>query len=288
MDYVVILFLQVVISIATLALISFGLAIVFGMMRIINLAHGEFLMLGGYAAVIATHQGVNLWLAIFVVAPIVVGVLGFFIERLVIRRLYDRMLDTMLATWGISLMLIGAVTVIFGTNMSGIAMPLGSIPIGRFSIGAYNLLIVGVVVALLLLTWLALCKTDFGLIARGAMQNRQMAAALGIDPGKTYAITFVIGAAVTGLAGALLAPITGVAPTMGALYIAKAFITVISGGAAMLTGTATASTLLGGIDTGVSFAFNPVLGDVALLVAAVILLRLLPQGITGRFFRRAL
>ena len=288
MDYAVILFLQVVISIATLALISFGLAIVFGMMRIINLAHGEFLMLGGYAAVIATHRGVNLWLAIFVVAPTVVGVLGFIIERLIIRRLYDRMLDTMLATWGISLMLIGAVTVIFGTNMSGIAMPLGSIPIGRFSIGAYNLLIVGVVVALLLLTWLALCKTDFGLIARGAMQNRQMAAALGIDPGKTYAITFVIGAAVTGLSGALLAPITGVAPTIGALYIAKAFITVISGGAAMLTGTTTASTLLGGIDTGVSFAFNPVLGDVALLVAAVILLRLLPQGITGRFFRRAL
>jgi branched-chain amino acid transport system permease protein len=147
-----------------------------------------------------------------------------------------------------------------------------------------------IVVALILLLsgWLVLRYTRLGLIARGTMQNAGMAAALGTNPSAVYAVTFAIGAALTGLAGGLLAPLSGVVPTIGAAYIAKAFITVISGGAAILSGTAIASVLLGAINTVATFAFTSVLGEVALLVAAVILLRLLPQGITGRFFRRAL
>lgn len=288
MDYLFIVLLQLAVTIANLALISIGLAIVFGMMRVINFAHGEFLMLGGYSAIISNGLGVNLWIAIFFIAPIVVGAVGVLLERLVIRQLYGRMIDTMLATWGISLALIGLVTVIFGNTVSGISPPLGSLPVGRYAIGIYELLLVAVAAALFAAGWFVLRHTSLGLIARGTMQDREMSAALGIDPGRVYAATFAVGAAVTGLTGALIAPIVGVVPTIGAMYIAKAFITVISGGAAILAGTLGSSVLLGGVNTMVSFVFTPVLGEVALLAAAVVLLRLLPQGITGRFFRKAL
>jgi branched-chain amino acid transport system permease protein len=128
-------------------------------------------------------------------------------------------------------------------------------------------------------------RTRIGLIARGTIQNRQMASALGVNPGRVYAITFTVGAAVSGLSGALIAPIAGVVPSIGAVYIAKAFITVISGGTAIITGTLSAAGVFGAVNTLTSFVLNPVLGEVALLAAAVIVLRLLPNGITGRFFR---
>lgn len=288
MDYVAIVILQIVIMIANLALISAGLAIIFGMMRIINFAHGEFLMLGGYAAIVSNGAGINLWIAMFIIAPIFVAAVGFVLERLIIRHLYGRMIDTMLATWGISLALIGIVTVLFGNRMTGISPPLGSVAIGQYAVGLYELLLV-VVVALLFCTgWFVLRHTAFGLIARGTMQNRNMAAALGVDRDKVYSITFCIGAAVSGLAGALIAPISGAAPTIGTLYIAKSFITVITGGGAILTGTMTSAAVLGAVNTTASFVLNPVLGEVALLAGAVVLLRLLPHGITGRFFRRSL
>jgi len=228
MDYFFIVVLQLAVTIANLALISIGLAIVFGMMRVINFAHGEFLMLGGYSAIISNRAGVNLWIAIFIVAPVVVGAVGILLERLVIRHLYGRMIDTMLATWGISLALIGLVTVIFGNTVSGISPPLGSLAVGKYAIGVYELLLVAVAAALFTAGWFVLRHTSLGLIARGTMQDREMSASLGIDPGRVYATTFAVGAAVTGLSGALIAPIVGVVPTIGAMYIAKAFITVIS------------------------------------------------------------
>ena len=288
MDYAVIVLLQVVVTIANLALISAGLAVIFGMMRIINMAHGEFLMLGGYAAIVSHQAGLNLWLSIFVVAPVVVGLIGAIVERLVIRRLYGRMIDTMLATWGVSLALVGLVTVLFGNTVAGISPPLGSLQIGSYAIGRYELLVAAVSGLLFLAGWYVLARTPVGLIARGAMQNRDMAAALGVDPAKIYATTFVTGAAISGLAGALIAPIAGVAPSIGAVYIAKTFITVISGGAAILAGTLSAAGLLGAVNAAFSFLMSPVLGEVALLACAVVLLRLLPQGVTGRFFRRSL
>lgn len=288
MDYAIIVFLQVVVTIANLALISAGLAVIFGMMRIINMAHGEFLMLGGYAALVSHQAGLNLWFSIFIVAPLVVGLVGALIERLVIRRLYGRMIDTMLATWGVSLALIGLVTVIFGNTVAGISPPLGSLQIGDYAIGRYELLVAAVTGALFGAGWLVLARTPVGLIARAAMQNRDMAAALGVDPARIYATTFVAGAAISGLAGALIAPIAGVVPSIGATYIAKTFITVISGGAAILAGTLSAAGLLGGVNAAFSFLMTPVLGEVALLACAVVLLRLLPQGITGRYFRRSM
>jgi branched-subunit amino acid ABC-type transport system permease component len=287
-DLVAILAIQVVYAIASLALISVGLAIIFGMMRVINLAHGEFLMLGGYAAIVATNHGVNIWLSMLVVAPIAVGLLGVVVERAIIRFLYGRMIDTMLATWGLSLFLVGLTTAIFGNTTVGISAPLGSIQIGDYRTSAYTLFVIVVAVVVLGAIFAAMRGTRLGLIARGTMQNANMAAALGVNPPRVYAVTFGIGAALSGLAGAVLAPVSGVFPTIGVAYVAKSFITVIGGGAAILSGTVSASALFGTINQIATFVTTPVFGEVALLAAAIVLIRLLPQGITGRFFRSGL
>ncbi|AMV48539.1 branched-chain amino acid ABC transporter permease [Paraburkholderia caribensis] len=288
MDLAAIVVIQVLYAIASLVVISSGLAVIFGMMKVINLAHGEFMMLGAYAAIEAIRFGVNLWVAILVVAPLVVALIGVVLERVFIRRLYGRMIDTMLATWGLSLLLIGVVTSIAGNTTAGISAPLGNFTIGGYSVSSYTLVIIAVAVVLgVALRWVLL-HTSLGLIARGTMQNPQMADALGVAPGRVYSATFAIGAALSGLAGALLAPMTGVVPTMGGAFIAKAFITVIGGGPAIVAGLVSSSMLFGAINQIATFASTPVLGEVALLVGAIVMLRLLPRGITGRFFKGAL
>ena len=285
MDLAVIVIIQVLYGIATLVIVSAGLAVIFGMMKVINLAHGEFMMLGAYATLGALKVGINLWVAIFVAAPLVVGLIGVVLERLVIRRLYGRMIDTMLATWGLSLLLVGIVTSVFGNTTAGISTPLGSFTVGAYSVSVYTLLIIAVAVALGLALRAVLLKTQLGLIARGTMQNPAMADALGISPSRVYMVTFAVGAALSGLAGGLLAPLTGVVPTMGGAFIAKTFITVIGGGPAILAGLVGASTFFGAINQIAAFLTTPVFGEVALLLAAIVMLRLLPQGITGRFFK---
>ncbi|MGI9334071.1 MAG: branched-chain amino acid ABC transporter permease [Gammaproteobacteria bacterium] len=289
MDLAAVLLLQILYGVASLALISVGLAIVFGMMRVINLAHGEFLMLGVYTVVVSTNAGVNLWFAMLVLAPVVVGLIGVIVERLLIRFLYGRMVDTLLATWGLSLLIIGLISTLFGSaTRSSISPPLGAVRIGDYTTSGYELFLIVVAVLVLIALYALLRYTRLGLVARGTMQNSEMAAALGVNPSRVYALTFGIGAALTGLAGGLLAPLTGALPTIGAAFIAKAFITVISGGASILAGTASASALLGTINSVGTYLTTPVIGEVALLLAAIVLLRLLPSGITGRFFRRQL
>jgi branched-subunit amino acid ABC-type transport system permease component len=288
LDYAAVVALQILTGIATLVIISLGLAVVFGMMRVINLAHGEFLMLGGYCAILAHGAGVNLWISVLALPPVIVGLFGLAVERLLIRRLYGRMIDTMLATWGLSLALIGGVNMAFGNTVSGFSAPLGSFTIGRFHNSVYDMFLVLAAVVMSSGVWAVLRFTPAGLIARGTMQNSQMAAALGVAPDRVYAATFAVGAGLSGLAGGLIAPLSGVVPTMGTLYIAKAFITVITGGAAMVTGSLTASGLLGTVSTVGTFLTTPVLGEVGLLVVAIVLLRLLPRGITGRFLRQSL
>ena len=288
MDLAAIVLIQILYAIASLIVISSGLAVIFGMMKVINLAHGEFMMLGAYATIEAIRLGINLWVAIFFVAPLTVGVIGIVLERVFIRRLYGRMIDTMLATWGLSLLLIGAVTSIAGNTTAGVSAPLGNFTIGAYSVSSYTLVIIVVGALLALVLRWVLLHTSLGLIARGTMQNPQMADALGINPSLVYSATFAIGAALSGFAGGLLAPLTGVVPTMGGAFIAKAFITVIGGGPAIVVGLVSASTLFGAINQIASFASTPVFGEVALLVGAIIMLRLLPQGITGRFFKGSL
>ncbi|WP_432289058.1 branched-chain amino acid ABC transporter permease (plasmid) [Aminobacter sp. BA135] len=287
MDLLVVLFFEALKAVASLALISVGLAIIFGMMRVINLAHGEFLMLGGYAAIVATKAGINIWVATLLISPLVVGLIGVVIERTIIRFLYGRPRDTMLATWGLSLLLVGLATTVFGNTTEGISAPAGSLLIGDYRIAAYSLIIIVIAVAVFAAIWAVFRFTRYGLIARSTMQNADMAAALGVNPSRVYAVTFGVGAGLAGLAGGVMAPITGIVPTIGAAYVAKAFITVIGGGPAILAGTVSASVMFGAIDQIITYLSTPVIGEVALLAAAVVLLRFMPQGITGRFFRRA-
>lgn len=287
MDYAAVVFLEILYMIAFLALTSAGLAVVFGMMRVINLAHGEFVMIGGYVTIAATRAGLDIFFSMLVLAPLVVGILGLAVERIVIRHLYGRMIDTMLATWGLSLLMVGLVTLIFGNTAVSVTAPIQSYQVGAYQMGGYNLFIIAVAILLTLVLWAVLRHTRVGLIARGAMQNADVASTLGYNPQKIYMWTFTAGAALSGLAGGVMAPLTGLLPSSGSLYIAKSFITVITGGAAIVSGTLASSVIFGTINQIVSFGSTPVIGEIVMLALAIVLLRLMPQGITGRFFKNS-
>lgn len=285
MDLSFVILVEMLYAVASLILIGAGLAVVFGMMKVINLAHGEFMMMGGYATITAVNLGVNVFVAMLIIAPLIVGLIGLVVERLVIRHLYGRLVDTMLATWGLSLFFIGMTTMIFGNTTTGISTPIPGFAVGGYQINGYNFFII-VVAVLLLIGILAVLKTTrAGLVARGAMQRADMAASLGYSPDRIYMATFFCGSALSGLAGAVLAPLVGLVPTSGGAYIAKAFITVIAGGPSLVAGLLSSAGFFGIVSQVFTFAISPVIGEVALLVAAVILLRLLPQGITGRFLK---
>ncbi|WP_320203190.1 ABC transporter permease subunit [Agrobacterium rosae] len=288
MDFAIILLLQIAIAIATIILFSIGLAVVFGMMRVINLAHGEFIMLGAYGALKSYEAGLNLWVGMLIVAPLVSAIYGLVVERILIRRLYGRLIDTLLATWGLSLFTVGMVTMIFGNTAGSVPTPLSTLQIGQYGLGIYNLFIIAITAVVLLVIYLVLKHTNFGTLARGTMQDADMVAAIGYNPKTVYAATFAVGAALAGLAGGLLAPVTGIIPTMGAAFVAKAFITVISGGAAIILGTGATAAIFGAINQIITFVSTPVLGEAALLLAAILLLRMLPNGLSGRFFKGGL
>lgn len=288
MSLAILLGVQALTGIATLVLISIGLSVIFGMMRVVNIAHGEFIMLGGYATVLATQAGVNVWMAIFVVAPVTVGLIGVVVERCFIRFFYGRLVDTLLATWGLSLVIIGTTTAAFGNRNAAVAVDTGFTTIGGFRFSAYSLILIAVAVLVLAAIAGVLRFTRAGLVARATMQNATMAATLGYNPARIYMVTFGIGSALAGLAGGLLAPLSGVTPLMGTVFIGQAFITVVTGGAAVVSGTTLAAMLLGSVNDGTTVWLDPVAGDVALLAVAIVLLRLMPQGLTGRFFRNSL
>ena len=284
-DWLINVALSLSLSIAVLVIASIGLAVIFGMMGIINLAHGEFLMLGAYAALTGVRMGLDLWLAMLVAAA-AVGLFGFVVERLLIRYLYGRLAESMLATWGLSLIMAQSIVLIFGPSTQGIATPLGSLHIGRYTISQYSLLLIGAALSLLVSLFWVFTRSRYGIMARAAMQLPDMAAAVGIRTGLVNACTFALGAALAGAGGALLAPLVGVMPSMGQAYIARAFMTVIVGGPGVISGTAGASVLLGGVENIVSYLSTPFLGQGALLVLAIVLLRILPTGLSGRSARQ--
>ena len=245
MDFAVVVLVEILYAIASLVLISAGLAVVFGMMKVINLAHGEFMMLGGYVTITAVNSGVNIFIAMLIIAPLVVGLIGLIVERLVIRHLYGRLVDTMLATWGLSLFFIGIATMIFGNTTTGISSPIPGFSIGAYQVNGYNFFIIVVSILLILGVLFVLKSTRLGLIARGAMQRSDMAAALGYSSDRIYMMTFFVGSALSGLAGAVLAPLVGLVPTSGGAFIAKAFITVVAGGPSLVAGLLASSGLFG-------------------------------------------
>ncbi len=269
------------VSFSIFILVSLGLAVIFGMMRVINLAQGEFLMLGAFVCTFANQAGLNLWLS-FLAAALAVGLFGVLVERLIIRHLYGRIVDTLLATWGLSLFLVGGVTTLLGPQTRSIAADLGNVAVGTYTLSAYNFVMMGVAAAMLVFTFVLWRFTRFGLVARATMQNPGMASGLGVNADFVYMATFGFGAGLTGLAGAVLVPVTGASPPMGLFFVAKAFITVIAGGPLPLIGTLSAAGLFSFIDGIVSFVSSSVVADMTVLFVAIVLLRLLPDGITGR------
>lgn len=286
MDYAAIVIEETLYAIAVLALISSGLAVIFGMMRVINLAHGEFLILGSYATVTAVNRfGIDIYIAMLIVAPLVVAIWGFVVERLIIRWLYGRLINTMLATWGLSLAMMGGLVMIFGNTTAQVGVPIGGLSVGAKQIPGYNLFIIAMAALVMAGLYAGLKTTRAGLIARAAMQRADMAQAFGYNTSHVYMWTFVAGSGLAGLAGGILTPIYSAIPTGGANYIAKAFITVITGGASVVSGTLASAGVLGLASQAVTFLSTSVAGEIGLLVASVVLLRLLPTGITGRFLR---
>jgi branched-subunit amino acid ABC-type transport system permease component len=285
MEYLVVILIGVAFAIASLVLLSLGLAIIYGMMGVINLAQGEFIMLGAYTVTLSSAHGFSVWGGI-VLAPFVVGAIGLLIERCIIRFLYGRLLDTMLATWGLSLTIVAVVTLAVGPTTEGVATPLGHLAIGGYAVAAYNLFVIAAAAATVAFTWGLFHLTQFGLVARGAMQNAEMVAVLGIHPPTVYMLTFALGSALAGLAGAVMAPLTGVVPSLGLAFIAKVFITVTVGGAAIFGGTLGAGALLGAIESAVSFISTPIYGQVAMLACALLLLRIAPRGISALWHGR--
>jgi branched-subunit amino acid ABC-type transport system permease component len=284
MAYLVVTLIGVLFAIASLVLLALGLAIVYGMMRVINLAQGEFIMLGAYTVVLVAKTGTSLWLGI-ALAPLVVGAIGLAVERCIVRFLYGRLLDTMLATWGLSIALIAVVSLVLGPTTEGVATPLGHLDIGGYAVALYSLFVIGAAAVAVGLTWALFRFSKFGLLARATMQNAEMAAALGVHPPRIYMATFGLGSALAGFAGAIMAPLTGVVPSLGLAFIAKVFITVTAGGAAF-GGTLAAGALLGTIESAVAFVSTPIYGQVAMLACALVLLRFAPRGISGLWRRR--
>ena len=285
MDYAAVVAVEICYAVAVLVLISAGLAVIFGMMRVINLAHGEFLTLGGYAAIVSNKAGFNIYVSMLIMAPLAAALFGFIVERVIIRWLYGRLINTMLATWGLSLAMMGGFTMIFGNTTTGIATPIAGFTFGRYQLSGYNLFIIFMAIVVAAGLYLILKTTRAGLIARGAMQNTEMTSAFGYNPSRVYLITFVAGSALAGLAGGVMAPLVGLNPASGANYIAKSFITVIAGGASVVSGALTSAGIFGVISQTVTLLTTPAVGEIALLVVAIVLLRLLPTGITGKFFK---
>lgn len=271
---------------AFLLLSALGLIVILGMMNIINLAHGELMMLGAYTATIVVQRGVPFALAV-PLAFLVVALFGIVLERLVVRRFYGRELGALVVTWGVSLILSQGTLLLLGPFMPSIQIPGGSVAVGQYSFSDYWLILIALTAAIVAVLWWVYNRTHFGLQARATMQNAAMARALGVDTGRVYMLTFGLGAGLAGLSGALLAPTTSIAPFMGQQFVAPAFITVVVGGATnVITGALGSSLILSLVRTPVGFLFGAFLGLVALLLAALIIIRLMPDGISAWLQRR--
>lgn len=269
---------------AFLTLAACGLAVIFGMMGVINLAHGEFIMCGAYVTVSAARIGLPLPLAILA-GSVVAGLIGMFVERLVVSRLYDRPLDTIVATWGLSLIATQGTLIVLGSTMQGVGTPLGSFEFAGGSYSLYRLVLMAAAIAVLAGLYVVFNMTRFGVVARATIQVPHMAEALGADTKRIYALTFGLGAALAGLTGGLYAPTMTLVPTMGATFLMEAFVTVVVGGADVFLGTAPAAVVLGAVKATLTSFYGQLFGQIGMLVAVVVVIRVLPRGISGLILR---
>jgi urea transport system permease protein len=269
-----------------IVLVAMGLVIIFGLMNVINMAHGELFLLGAYAVAATQSAGGGYWLGL-VLAPFVVGLIGLVLEQLVVRHVYHRFLDTILATWGLSIAIKQAVVLAFGPASQTVALPLtGSIDVFGTAYPVYRLFIMVVALIVIALTFWIFLRTRFGLSVRGVIANREMAACLGIDTRRLDRLTFAFGAALAGLAGAVMAPIMSVDPQMGLGFLVPAFLSILVGGVGQLAGTLVGATAIGAVDTVTANLWSPVVAQITVFTMAIVVIRLFPRGITGTRRRR--
>jgi branched-chain amino acid transport system permease protein len=271
------LLLDIVTTAAILYVVAIGLLIVFGVMGIISFAHGAMLTVGGYAALLVTQAGLNPWLSLPAAA---LGglVAGAAMERGVLRPLYRRPLDAILATWGLGIVIGQLITLAFGRQVQFAESPLtGAATVLGATYSEYRLLLVGVAVALGLGIALVLNGTRLGLVTRAVIANENLAQSLGVNSARVRFATFSLGSALASLAGALVVPLSSVDPNMGVPWLVGAFMLVLLSGSSLVS-MAFAALVLGAAQVLVSTYLNAVLGGMTIAVLAAIILRIRPTG----------
>ena len=272
-------------SASILIIATLGLAVVFGLMGVINLAHGEFIMIGAYSALTATQIGLPFILAIpFAFA--VTMLIGAIVEIIIIRKLYGRLFDTMLATWGLGMVFNQVAVILFGTVSPGIGMPQLSFKIGTYSLAVYPIAMIFVAMLMLYIVYILMTYTVYGMKARASIQSPQMAQAIGIEASRVNTMTFALGCGLAGFAGAVLLPIIPATPSMGLFFAVKGFLAVVVAGPVALTGTAATALALGGGASLTASVMTSVVGDVFFFLATAVLLWLFPLGISAKWRRK--
>ena len=284
-DYLATVLLSSLSSASILLIAAIGLAVVFGLMGVINLAHSEFLMMGAYAALTVTKLGVPYLLAI-PIAVVITMVIGAIVEVLIISRLYGRLFDTMLATWGLSMVFMQLIVIMFGTTTTSVSIPQFVVSIGDYNLAGYRLLMIGVAILMLLFVYVLMTKTVYGMKARASIQEPEMAQAIGIESHRVNTFTFSIGCGLAGFAGAVLLPIVPATPTMGTIFAVKSFLAVVVAGPVALTGTALTTLGLGGGASITASVLSSVIGEVFFFIITALFLWLYPMGISAKWRRK--
>lgn len=269
---------------AVYVLLAVGLSLIFGMLTVVNFAHGAFFMLGAYIGLVAAEKTGSFWLALLI-APIVVGAIGMLAERWLIRPLYGRGIDyPLLLTFGLAYMLVEGVRIVWGKAGLPFDTPevlQGATNLGFADFPTYRLFVIGVVGALLLALWLVIERTPFGLVVRAGARDPVIVRVLGVDVSRVWLIVFGVGTGIAALAGVLAAPMQGVSPEMGTSVLTVAFVVTVVGGMGSLMGAVVAGLLIGVVES-MAVLFFPEAAKVSMFVimAAVLLVR--PQGLFGR------
>lgn len=270
-------------SSALILMAALGMVVICGLMNVINLAHGELIMLGAYTAYTVTQQARLSFALALPAAFLVSAAAGTLMELLVIRRLTGRPAETMLATFGISVILQQVTNLIFGAQSKYVAIPIeGKIAVGHVVVPYYNIFTILFAAAVFAATVLLLKKTKFGRRVRAVTQNRSMAECLGINSARVDTLTFAFGSGLAGLAGALAAPVKSVSPFMGGPYLVSSFMTSVVGGVASFTGTAAGSLLVGESTALLGGISNDVLASILVFLMIIAAIRFKPEGLFAK------
>ena len=266
-------------------LMALGLTIIFGLLDVINMAHGEFYAIGAYAAVALLGVGVPFWWAL-AITPLLMAIIGYVTERTLIQRVFhskDRHTLTLLLTFGLAIILEDALKIVFGANPLRLEAPItGATEMFGLFFPNYRLFLMAVGTLVIGAVWVVVFRTRLGAMVRAAAFDRHMAASLGVPVGVVYAGTFAFGVALAGLSGVLLAPIYSVFPTMGRDFVLIAFSVVIIGGMGSIKGAVIAGLVLTQVQAISSLYISPVWGDPLLFGIMVLTLMWRPQGLFGR------